>query len=379
MRPSVAAAAATAVSILVLVLGAIGCGSSDNDEPPPSAVPPAPPEFFGVVPQGLLTGADIDRMQQGKVGHVRLVIPWGTLDASPRPDEGDFTTIDPILLLAAERGIRILPTIYGTPDWVAEDLDGRSCSPNCAAFAPSSDEAVAAFAEFAGQMVDRYGPGGAFWATHPDVDPEPVRAWQIWNEQNSPTFYQPAVDPAGYEKMLSAASEAIKERDPEAEVILGGMFGTPYKGKPPAMSAPEFLRALYALDGAADDFDAVGAHPYAPRQAKIEQQVRLLHDEIERAKDDASLWITEVGASSDVGENPLELGPDGQAAQLTEAFQYFLEQREAFDIEGVTWYSWRDSTDASQCDWCPGSGLFEDDGVTAKPAWDAFVAFTGGS
>ncbi len=162
------------------------------------------------------------------------------------------------------------------------------------------------------------------------------------------------------------------------------MFGTPFKGKPPALSAPDFLRQLYAIDGAREQFDAVAAHPYAAHEGKIELQVRLLHDEIERADDDAGLWITEVGASSDEGDDcetpcPLERGPEGQAEQLTEAFTFFLNQRRAWDIEGVTWYSWRDTSDPNQCDWCPGSGLFEEASLEPKPAWDAFTAFTGGS
>ena len=64
-------------------------------------------------------------------------------------------------------------------------------------------------------LVDRYGPDGELWKTHPDVDPVPVATWQIWNEQNSPTFYQPEVDPAAYATLLEAAHEAITERDPQ--------------------------------------------------------------------------------------------------------------------------------------------------------------------
>jgi Glycosyl hydrolase catalytic core len=368
MRTSLAAAVAAS---FLLVLGATGCGK----DPEPEA-PPTPPGFFGVVPQGLLTAEELERMDQGNVGTLRIVMPWGLLDPTPEPDDGDFTTIDPVVLLAADHGIRLIPTIYGTPDWVARDLDDASCEPSaCAAFAPRSPRALEAWSRFVTSLVDRYGEDGTLWAQHPDVTRAPLRVWQIWNEQNSPTFYEPAVDPAGYQRLLSAASEAIRSRDHGAEVILGGMFGTP----PPGERAWKYLRELYSIDGTADEFDAVAAHPYAANEKNIELQVERLHDEIERAGDDAKMWITEVGASSDTGNNPLELGLDGQAEQLTEAFTYFLEQREAFDIEGVTWYSWRDTSDPNQCDWCPGSGLFEEKELTAKPAWEAFVSFTGGS
>jgi hypothetical protein len=357
--------------LLVLTVG--GCGSND---PPSDPEPTAPADFFGVVPQGALTTEDIERMDQGNVGTLRIVMPWGLLDPSPKPDDGDFSTIDPIVLLAAQHGIRLVPTIYGTPDWVAEDLDGDSCAPDCAAYAPRSRRALAALAHFADELVARFGPGGALWQTHPDVEPRPVQAWQIWNEQNSPTFYQPAVSPADYAAVVRAASTAIKDRDPDAEVILGGMFGTP----PPGQSAWSFLADLYGIDDTRNYFDAVAAHPYAARENGIEPQVTRLHDVIVDAGDTAGMWITEVGSSSDTGPNPLERGPEGQAEQLREAFEFFLQHREALGIEAVTWYSWRDSSDPSQCDWCPGSGLFPVGSLDQpKPSWEAFTSFTGGT
>ena len=375
MKATLAALAAA----VCLGLGISGCGSDNNGSTEePTTVPRAPKEFFGVVPQTLLTDEDLDRMHQGRVGHIRLVFPWGALVPDESTKEVDFSSIDPTVLKAAEDGVRVIPTIYGTPPWVAEGLDGNDCGDECAAYAPSSDEALAEWKDFVGQLVDRYGPDGELWKTHAEVDPEPIRTWQIWNEQNSPTFYQPEVDPAGYTKLVESASAAITERDPEAEVILGGMFGTPFQGKPPALSAWEFLRQMYAIEGARDTFDAVAAHPYAAHEGKIEAQVARIHEEVQHADDNAGLWITEVGASSDEGKNPLEMGPEGQAEQLRAAFEFFIDQREELDIEGVTWYSWRDSG-TPQCDWCAGSGLFEETSLTPKPAWDAFVSFTGGT
>jgi polysaccharide biosynthesis protein PslG len=376
MRLSLATLAAAGL----LALGAAGCGGDSSAETTPvdTTQPQAPAGFLGVVPQYAPGPEDIARMAEGKVGILRLVLPWAVLDPSPKSGDGDFSTIDPAVLEAAKHGIEVVPTIYGTPDWVANYLDGNDCAPNCGPFAPQSDEALKAWKKFDAELVDRYGPDGSIWSDNPEVDKLPIRRWQIWNEQNSPTFYQPKVDPAAYERVLEAGSEAIKERDPGAEIIMGGMFGTPFKGKAPGESSWDYLREIYAIDGAADAFDAVAAHPYAAHEKKIEYQVEKLRAEVERADDDAGLWITEVGASSDEGPSALERGPEGQAKSLTDAFNYFLAKREAFDIEGVTWYSWRD-TDDNQCDWCPGSGLFEKDALEPKPAWEAFVAFTGGS
>lgn len=365
-------------ALVALSVGAAGCGSSNGDDEPVAVDLPA--GFFGVVPQTGIGDEDLDRMEQGNVGTIRLVVPWGAIETTPQPDDANLQYVDTVVLGAAARGIQVLPTIYATPVWVAEGLDGAKCDPNCGPWAPRSDEAIAAWKDFIGRTVDRYGIHGSLWAEHPEVPPLPIRSWQIWNEQNSPTFYQPKVDPASYEKVLSAAAETIRDRDPDAEVILGGMFGTPYGGKPPGQTAWSFLRELYEIDGDGSSFDSIAAHPYAAHEEKIELQVRRLREVADDAGDqDAGLWITEVGASSDEGDNPLLRGLDGQADQLREAFDFFLAQQKAWDIRGVTWYSWRDISDPNQCDWCPGSGLFEEAELTPKPSWDAFVSYTGGS
>ena len=66
---------AAAVAAGILALGVAGCGSNTPPEEPQPA--DAPQEFFGVVPQSLLTEEDLNRMQEGRVGTIRLVDPLG--------------------------------------------------------------------------------------------------------------------------------------------------------------------------------------------------------------------------------------------------------------------------------------------------------------
>jgi hypothetical protein len=367
---------ATALTTLAVCIAAIGCGSDDQTTSQPATG--VPPEFFGVVPQGGLTDDDLDRMAAGKVGTLRVVLPWSLLDPSPKEGDTDLSTIDPVILGAARRGIRVLPTLFSTPPWVAQQLDHADCTDTCGSFAPASAAAQEAWKNFVTEMVDRYGPDGELWASHPDVTPLPVRAWQIWNEQNSPTYFQPAPDPQAYADLLRIASDAIRKRDPGAQIVLGGMFQT--NGHNGAILASDFLRQLYDIDDVRDDFDAVAAHPYAHQLDNLEGQVELLHDEIVRAHDDASMWVTEVGASSADGDNPLEIGEQGQAELLRGAFQFLLSKRTAWNIDGVIWYSWRDTDPAfAACAWCANSGLFPIESLTPKPAWGAFTSFTGGT
>ena len=46
-------------------------------------------------------------------------------------------------------------------------------------------------------------PEGSFWSEHPELPALPIRAWQIWNEQNSPTFFAPKPSVRAYARMLT--------------------------------------------------------------------------------------------------------------------------------------------------------------------------------
>lgn len=363
-------AAGLAVAAIAAIAVAVMVGSAESGDD----APPAPPRsFFGVVPQGPLFAEDLDRMGEGRVGTIRLHLPWAVLDPTDGPDD-ELKSFDDVFLGAAENGIEVVPFMFGTPAWVAE-LDGESdCDPDCAIYAPRSDAALAAWSEFLSALVNRYGPGGTLWAENPEVEPLPVDAWQIWNEQNSATFYQPEPDVESYAKLLAASERAIHEQDPGAEVVLGGMFGTP----PDGAVAWDYLRDLYEA-GAADYFDAIAVHPYGGQVSKLELQVDLMRDEVLRAEDDATTWITEIGWASSGPPNPYNKGPEGQADQLEAAYGLLMEKRLEWEIENVSWYSWRDTID-SPCEWCGGSGLFGVDSLEQpKPSWEAYVSLTGGS
>ncbi len=180
--------------------------------------------------------------------------------------------------------------------------------------------------------------------------------------------------------MVSAASSVLREADPAAKVILGGMFGTPFKGEGPSIIAADYLRELYRRPGFADDFDGVGIHPYAAQLAGIEEQVDLLRDEMIAADDgEAEIWITEIGWSSEEGANPLQRGVQGQSDLLGQALGYFTTKRAAYNIENVTWFAWRDLAGEPICAWCAEAGLFDAKALEPKPSWETLMGFTGGT
>lgn len=334
-----------------------------------------PKPFYGVVPQTTLKQADFERMRKGNVGTVRVPFSWSALDPAEPTGDFDFSSTDEIVAGAARERIRLLPFLSGSPGWVAKDLDGRNCGDDCARFAPAGSAALDAWREFVVAAVERYGPKGEFWDEHPQLPERPITVWQIWNEQNSRSFFAPKSTPKAYAKVLRVASKEIRERDGSAEIVLGGM--PQLAGSRKATPGSKYLRDLYRIKGIKKQFDGVAVHPYGAKVTAVVDQVEGFRDESLRAGDrGASLWITEMGWSSAGGGNPLNVGAQGQASRLTDALDYFLANRGRLNLDSVGWFSWMDSP-TSICDWCAKSGLLKT-GRRPKPAWRAFTDFTGG-
>ena len=341
-----------------------------------------PESFFGVMPQAPLTTADIDRMGQGKVGTLRFEIYWAAVDPTAAPDDYNWAAPDAIVAdtvrerdLAAP--VRLQHPALGGRGPRRLQLQGGQLRP---LRAEGGRRAQRLARTSCGDLVRRYGPDGEFWELNPTLPRKPIRTWQILNEQNSPSFYKPKPNVKAYAKVLDAAHDAIRGEDPGAEIVLGGMFGTPIQGRKPAIAAWDFLEKLYRVKGAKKSFEGVAAHPYGGQFKKVTGQIDLFRDEMKDAGDrKGELWITELGWASGGPPNPLNRGEKGQADRLKEAFKYLKRKRRKFNIANVDWYSWRDNNDnAGLCVWCPRSGLFTE-ALEPKPAWDAFTKFTGGS
>lgn len=91
-----------------------------------------------------------------------------------------------------------------------------------------------------------------------------VHYWEIWNEPNLNEFWAPTANPAGYAKLLRAAYLAVKQADPTAKVVFGGICRNHYG----------YLNSVYTAlnaypDAAANNnfFDILAVHPYADDRA----------------------------------------------------------------------------------------------------------------
>jgi polysaccharide biosynthesis protein PslG len=311
-------------------------------------------EFFGVVPQALPSVADFQRMH-GVVGTVRVPIEWSRVE--PQPGDYDLSGFDEVVGRAADEGIRVLPFVYGSPDW----LTGNPARP------PLGPRGVSAWASLLRHLVRRYEAGGAFWAGRERE--VPIRSWQIWNEPNYLLFWRPRPAPRAYGRLLMQSARVIRAVDPDAQILSAGVAPVEAGITPWA-----FLRRMYRVRGVARSFDVLALHPYAPYVPWVEKEIRFVRAVMVEAGDGAKpMQLTEVGVASD-GEfrNPYDKGPDGQAGFLAKALKLALANRKRWHLVGVDWFTWQDSTAADpHCVFCQYGGLFDASGK-AKAAWSVF-------
>src|SRR5262249_54229478 len=321
----------------------------------------APREFYGVISANDPTPSQINRMGAGKVGTLRVNFVWGAVQAAPGAPY-DWSHYDELIGAAARNGIRVLPTIYSSPKWAAP-------RPNY----PPSPAYMDDFQAFTKAPAERYGNNGLFWTLNPLIPKMPITDWQLWNEPNSPSFWQPKPDPAEYVALLRRAHDGIKSGDPQARIVLAGLFRKPriHNGT----FLPKYLPAISQLGGR-DLFDAVSVHPYATTPRLSLDAPREARRIMRRFGDaDKPLWITEIGWATAGQRTPLTVGTSRQAKYLRQSFNIFAANRGRLRIQGVIWYSFMDVPGRI---WVGHTGLFTVGGA-AKPSWRAFTHLTGGS
>jgi polysaccharide biosynthesis protein PslG len=338
-----------------------------------AAAPNAPPSFFGVAPQTGLTDEDGSYMRAARIGSVRLPLVWSGIQ--PTAEGGyQWGSFDQAVAVAARAGQHVLPSIGSTPPWLARKSTTLPID---------NARQRAWWAAFLRAAVERYGPRGVFWAEHGPESTEPVprlpiRAWQVWNEPNFFYFAYP-VSPERYGKLVTISSQAIKAADPRADVILAGLFGEPTAGGRRGMPATTFLAQLYEQPGLTGRFDGVALHPYAIDTASLEDLVEALHEVTLENRDRVPLYITEMGwgSQNDFEQVAFEQGIRGQVRELQGAYGYLLANRHRLNLKAAYWFSWKDLP--GSCSFCDSVGFFRTGaGFRPKPAWNAFVAITGG-
>jgi hypothetical protein len=287
-----------------------------------------PRSFFGVMSDGPLfaptvdLGGELALMRSSGVGSTRIAVDWRMIE--PVRGAEDFTGLDAFVAAAAQQRIDVLPVVLGAPGWAARDPAVPS--------SPPRDPAE--YAAFLTTLIGRYGPAGVFWQAHPELRPQPIRRWQIWNEPDLGKYWAQKDWAPGYVRLLRVARKAVKAADPTAQVVLAGLTNRSWLD----------LGRVYRAGGGRL-FDVAAVHPFSKRVANVLKIVRLVRAQMRRYGDRSKpLVLSEVSWSSGRGHSTFNYGWEmteaGQAARLGQALVGLAARRRPDHIAAIYWYTW---------------------------------------
>lgn len=210
---------------------------------------------------------DLALLQTNGIHVLRISFSW--LDMEPAPGKYDWSFWDDFVRMAAdEYGVRLIPYVCYTPRWASTSTNEDYWQQ------PPADNRQ--FAEFLKQLVGRY--------------KDRVHSWEIWNEPDNSYYWRGSVEQ--FEDLLRAGSKAVREADPAATVVMGGLAWN-----------MDFLSSVLAVPAVITNVDVVNLHNYYETWAsepleQIPAYVGRAYDLIREHGQHQSIWMAEVGYSN---------------------------------------------------------------------------------
>jgi len=338
-----------------------------------------PQGFLGVLfAPNVFDDRDAGKVADTGIRTMRIGLTWSRVQPQ-RDGPFNWDATDTMIARLAANEITALPTLSGTPAWIAPQ--GTT--------APVVNQAAKdAWQKFVTAAVRRYRPGGTFWTpaggTSPfhercgcGARPVPIPAWQIWNEPNLKHYFTPKPSPKQYATLVKLSRSAIDRADPRAKLVLAGLSGA--KGKPGDIDVPSYLRGLYRVRGVKQSFDVAAFHPYAHSIGQMRTKLSQFRKVMQQKRDRRTpLWLTEVGwGSRPPDQFGVNKGLQGQKRMLQRSTKLLLHKRKAWRLQREYWFFWRDPPKSDRrlaCSFCDSSGLLKND-RRPKPAYRVFARF----
>jgi hypothetical protein len=306
--------------------------------------PQIKPEQYGIAAGGGLTYLDQDDLNQYFQSLQELGVTWVRWDidwSMIQPDNSgsyDWSDTDRVASTATRYGINSLAIIDYAPKWAANPSCNFSPSTNCAPASPQ------VFGNFAETVAARY--------------KGEISYFEIWNEPNYTTFWEPKPNVKSYAEDLKEAYEQIKIANPQAVILSGGLAATDDDADG-SLSPATFTKELYSL-GANKYFDAIALHPYTyPATPNFlaswsawQQMAKVRQIMVNGGDSSKKIWITEYGAPTGgpgtvhkVNQLTFTYGSDymsedAQSQMLTEAASYYKQNTNW--MGAFFWYTLRD-------------------------------------
>lgn len=285
--------------------------------PPPVAVTPpiSDGHVIGIAAGGSLSkvststlNEQLDQISALGAKWVRFDIEWGDVQYS---SSSSFTwgSYDTLVDAIVAHHLNGLATILFTPQWAR--------APGCDNGVECPPANPATFATFAAEVAARY--------------QGKVQAFEVWNEPNNYNFWAPHTNCAAYTTLLQATYPAIKQADPDAIVITGGL--APETTDSNNTSPTDFLSCVYK-DGGEPYFDAVADHPYSfpllPSQSaagawgQMSETMPSLRSVMVAGGDaNKKIWITEFGTPTSGPDPQWYVSEASETTMVTDAMSLY--------------------------------------------------------
>jgi hypothetical protein len=176
----------------------------------------------------------LDAVQESGFGWIRFQLEWSQYERAD--DQWDPLPIDTIVDQFAEADVQILIVVAKAPDWAID---------------PSGQQFLADYGEFHELMAflaDRYRGK--------------VQAWEIWNEQNLASEMGGEVNVPDYYELLKAGWSGVKNVNPEALVVYGGLTPNGVNDPSIAIDDLQYLELSYRYQNGdiKNYFDVLAMH-----------------------------------------------------------------------------------------------------------------------
>ncbi len=238
------------------------------------------------------------------VRYVRVPVIWEFLN--PEKGRFDFDYCDRVVEKAIKYNVSPLLTIAFTPKWISENRD-------------ASDYYL--YPPAAGVLGDYQSPFGTgtgydylylFAKTIAERYRGEVEYFELWNEEDIPSLFKITNQQRAktYSKMLFYFFNGIKDGNPDARVLMGGLALSTENG-----SETDFLQKILNDSDypAGENFDIANIHTNFKSIEDIEEAIKKTCLTMEQSGVKKPLWITETSYSPDINYQftPFDKGNHG--------------------------------------------------------------------
>lgn len=257
-------------------------------------------------------------------------------------EEGRFTfeKLEENVAMSKERGLEVVGVLGYSAPWIAS-RDGEKPFQG-----PIDPQKYDQFANYIKETVKHF--------------PE-VKYWEIWNEPNAKHLY--ANSPSEFAKMLKISYQAVKEVNPQAQVLFPGVLTNSEDWIKKVLTDPQ--------NPGKENYDIANAHIRGSISI-VSKKTKGVSDLFEKeGKKGAPLWVTEHGYPADpkFQSDPKYKGTDLGSGEKMQA-EYYKESLPLMISSGadVVFVSLRDNgSDELNCGKSGGDNQFCSEGLVTFP------------